>query len=309
MFEYALETDGLTKRLGRRTVLDRVNLGAEAGPDLRPDRAKRRREDHPASADRRAFLRHGRRNPPFWPAGRGRPAQGAQTAGHHDRGAQHQPVHDRGGKRRAAPDDPRHSEPGAGPAAFGAGRAVGRREEEGQALFPRDEAAAGIAQALVGNPELLALDEPINGLDPMGIAQVRRLLQTLCEERGMTLLLSSHNLPELYQTATDYIIIDRGVIRRTVTLKALEEQCGSTWSIRADDPARAVGLDRARNGDRSLPRHAGQVHTALRLQPSRRGGGEALSGARPFDHEAFRGGDHPGGLLSGDDRRRTRCIT
>ena len=100
----------------------------------------------------------------------------------------------------------------------------------------------GIAQALVGNPELLALDEPINGLDPMGIAQVRRLVQTLCEERGMTVLLSSHNLPELYQTATDYIIIDRGIVRRTVTLKALEEQCRQYLNIRTDDPARAVGL-------------------------------------------------------------------
>ncbi len=100
----------------------------------------------------------------------------------------------------------------------------------------------GIALALIGSPQLLILDEPINGLDPVGVVDVRRLLQRLCSERGLTILLSSHNLPELYQTATDYIIIDRGVIKKTITAQELEGQCKQYLLIRADKPELAVGL-------------------------------------------------------------------
>lgn len=100
----------------------------------------------------------------------------------------------------------------------------------------------GIAIALVGNPELLILDEPINGLDPKGVVEVRRLLHLLCEERRITILLSSHNLPELYQTATDYIIIDQGIIRKMITLQELEEQCRQYLHICADNPPLAVSL-------------------------------------------------------------------
>ena len=66
----------------------------------------------------------------------------------------------------------------------------------------------GIAVALVGDPELLILNEPINGLDPIGVVEIRKLIRSLAEQRAMTVLISSHNLPELYQTASDYIIID-----------------------------------------------------------------------------------------------------
>jgi ABC-2 type transport system ATP-binding protein len=83
----------------------------------------------------------------------------------------------------------------------------------------------GIAVALLGNPELLILDEPINGLDPLGVVEIRTLLKRLCEERQLTILISSHNLPELYQTATDYIIIHKGEIKQTLTLAQLEERC------------------------------------------------------------------------------------
>ncbi|MHB8129777.1 MAG: ABC transporter ATP-binding protein [Mobilitalea sp.] len=100
----------------------------------------------------------------------------------------------------------------------------------------------GIAVALLGNPELLILDEPINGLDPIGVVEVRKLLIKLCEERQMTILISSHNLPELYQTATDYIIIHKGEIKQTLTLAQLEECCKRHIRISCEQPERLVGV-------------------------------------------------------------------
>ncbi|MFS0722494.1 ABC transporter ATP-binding protein [Paenibacillus sp. 1P07SE] len=100
----------------------------------------------------------------------------------------------------------------------------------------------GIAIALVGNPELLILDEPINGLDPIGVVEIRKLLKALCVERQMTILISSHNLPELYQTATDYIIIHRGEVKQTLSLAQLEEQCQRHLVIRCDQPERLASV-------------------------------------------------------------------
>lgn len=100
----------------------------------------------------------------------------------------------------------------------------------------------GIAIALLGNPELLILDEPINGLDPIGVVEIRKLLTRLCEERQMTILISSHNLPELYQVATDYIIIHQGVVRQSITLKELEEKCRHHILIGCDQPEKLVSV-------------------------------------------------------------------
>ncbi|TDE90860.1 ATP-binding cassette domain-containing protein [Occultella glacieicola] len=96
----------------------------------------------------------------------------------------------------------------------------------------------GIALALISAPELLVLDEPVNGLDPAGVVEVRRLIRDLAIERGITVLLSSHNLPELYQTATDYIIVDRGAVRRTLTLAELDAQTQRFLRIEAPDTER-----------------------------------------------------------------------
>lgn len=98
----------------------------------------------------------------------------------------------------------------------------------------------GIAVALLGNPELLILDEPINGLDPLGVVEIRTLLKKLCEEQQMAILISSHNLPELYQTATDYIIIHQGEIKQTLTLAQLEERCQHHLLISCEQPEKLV---------------------------------------------------------------------
>ncbi len=83
----------------------------------------------------------------------------------------------------------------------------------------------GIAVALIGNPELLMLDEPINGLDPSGVIEIRNLLKKLSENDGKTILISSHNLPELYQVATDYIILHEGEVKEILSHEELDERC------------------------------------------------------------------------------------
>ena len=93
----------------------------------------------------------------------------------------------------------------------------------------------GIALALVGDPKMIVLDEPINGLDPIGVVEIRELIKRLCDEKGMTILISSHNLPELYQCATDYIIIDHGQIKEQITLEELEEKCKHYLRIETPD--------------------------------------------------------------------------
>ena len=82
----------------------------------------------------------------------------------------------------------------------------------------------GIAIALLNHPGFVMLDEPINGLDPIGVVEIRKLITRLNEEFGMTLLISSHNLAELYQTATDYIIIDNGVVKKEISHEELEAE-------------------------------------------------------------------------------------
>ena len=83
----------------------------------------------------------------------------------------------------------------------------------------------GIAMALINNPEMLILDEPVNGLDPMGMVEVRELLLSLCRDDGITIVISSHILAELYQLATDYIIISHGHIISTFSKSDLDDLC------------------------------------------------------------------------------------
>ncbi len=100
----------------------------------------------------------------------------------------------------------------------------------------------GIAITLIDNPELLILDEPINGLDPMGVVEIRNLLLNLCEEKHITILISSHNLAELYQVATDYIIIHNGEIKQVLNLEQLENYCKRHILIECEEPEKLLGV-------------------------------------------------------------------
>ena len=102
-----------------------------------------------------------------------------------------------------------------------------------------------IALAIMHDPELLILDEPINGLDPIGIAEVRTFIRNLCNERGKTILISSHILEELSKIATDYGIIHNGCLIQELTRKELMKRCSERIELTLSCPEQAVPvLDR-----------------------------------------------------------------
>lgn len=85
----------------------------------------------------------------------------------------------------------------------------------------------GIAISLLGNPDFLILDEPINGLDPEGVYEMRKMLATLNREHGTTIMIASHILSELHKLATDYAIIDGGCLIDEFSKETLERACSS----------------------------------------------------------------------------------
>lgn len=97
----------------------------------------------------------------------------------------------------------------------------------------------GIAMALLGDPEFIILDEPVNGLDPVGIIEVRELLKKLNTEYGVTILISSHILEELHQLSTCYGIIHKGKLIQEITEKELIDRCKKYLHVKVDDPAKA----------------------------------------------------------------------
>lgn len=94
----------------------------------------------------------------------------------------------------------------------------------------------GIALALIGEPDILVLDEPINGLDPQGIAEVRQTLFNLKKEKNLTIMISSHILEELSKIADSYGIIHNGEILEELSHDELLFKCQSHVEIHTDDP-------------------------------------------------------------------------
>ena len=93
----------------------------------------------------------------------------------------------------------------------------------------------GIAIALSGNPDFLILDEPINGLDPQGIVEIRELILKLNNEMGITVLISSHILGELSKLATHYGFIDSGSIVSEISAEELESRCRKRIRVKVDN--------------------------------------------------------------------------
>ena len=99
-----------------------------------------------------------------------------------------------------------------------------------------------IALAVMHDPELLVLDEPINGLDPIGIAEVRSFIRDLCNERGKTILISSHILSEIALLADDIGIIDHGALLEEESLEELEAKSSKHIRFAVSDTAQAARI-------------------------------------------------------------------
>lgn len=110
---------------------------------------------------------------------------------------------------------------------------AGRKKAKNFSLGMRQR--LGIAIALAGDPDFLVLDEPVNGLDPQGIIEIRELILKLNREHQMTFLISSHILDELSKLATHYGFIDKGHIVREISAEDLESACRKCMHIEVSD--------------------------------------------------------------------------
>ena len=100
----------------------------------------------------------------------------------------------------------------------------------------------GIAVALAGYPDFIVLDEPINGLDPEGIVEIRELLLRLNKEKGMTVLISSHILSELSMLATHYGFMDKGKVIKEISSVELEQQIRKSMVAEVSDVSKATAV-------------------------------------------------------------------
>lgn len=100
----------------------------------------------------------------------------------------------------------------------------------------------GIGMALLSKPEILILDEPINGLDPEGIVEIRYILKQLSEEQNVTILISSHILSELSELCTDFSIINHGKLIENLSSDELRHNCKGRIAIKTNDINRTASL-------------------------------------------------------------------
>lgn len=98
----------------------------------------------------------------------------------------------------------------------------------------------GLARAIITKPELLILDEPINGLDPVGIKEMRDLFKMLCEEYGITILISSHILSEIEQIADTIGVIDKGRLIKEVSMENIRDNNTEYIEIRSKQSEKAA---------------------------------------------------------------------
>ena len=121
---------------------------------------------------------------------------------------------------------------------------VGNKKVKNYSLGMRQR--LGIAMALMNKPKLMLLDEPMNGLDPEGIAELRELLIELNQKDGITVLISSHILSELEKIASCYGFISKGKILEEITAEQLQQKCQKSITIKVD------GLDKVEPALKSI---------------------------------------------------------
>ena len=114
---------------------------------------------------------------------------------------------------------------------------VGKKKVKNFSLGMRQR--LGIAMALLNKPKLMLLDEPMNGLDPEGIAELRELLIELNQKEGITVLISSHILSELEKIASCYGFISKGKILEEITAEQLQQKCQKSITLKVDDLSKA----------------------------------------------------------------------
>lgn len=112
---------------------------------------------------------------------------------------------------------------------------AGKRKNKCKALSLGQKQRLGLAIALLGEPRILILDEPINGLDPTGMIEFRNLFQRLNEEKNITILLSSHILSELQQIAAVYGFLSNGILIEEITASALQKKCSNCIEMTVSD--------------------------------------------------------------------------
>ena len=117
---------------------------------------------------------------------------------------------------------------------------VGKKKFRNYSMGMKQRLAIGCA--MLSGPDLLLLDEPINGLDPVGIVEIRNLLKQINQRFGVTILISSHILTELHELATDYIMIDRGQIIDCLSAAQLDAKCHRRLRLRTNDVKKVLDI-------------------------------------------------------------------
>ncbi len=123
----------------------------------------------------------------------------------------------------------------------------------------------GLAIALLGNPEIMILDEPINGLDPAGIKEIRDIILEL-NQKGVTFLISSHLLDELGRIATKFGIMADGVLTDEITKDELEARSRAFLKVTVDDSQKAAGILAAWNPTLKIDTEGNEVHITTEIE-------------------------------------------
>ena len=153
------------------------------------------------------------------------------------------------------------------------------------------------ARAAWARPDLLLLDEPLNGLDPEGAREIRRLIMRLNDERGITVVVSSHVLEQLGKMATRYGVIREGRMVREMSAAEVDQECGDFLQLEAANPTLALAVLQERFAGlrfQSMPNGAIRVFGGVRTRERRGRGPERAGHRRP---RLVRAPARPGGVL------------